>query len=656
MQYIRKIIDAEYERLILWIPVLIGIGISVYFGLDDEPHLLVGLNITAVGGLGWWACRKSYLYLIFAGIFFVGLGFFAGQIRIRILDAPSISKNIDKAEIIGVVEAVEYFENKSRIILKDVSIEYPHPQPLSQRERGVNSEFGSSEVGVEDPHPQPLSQKERGVIPKKIQITVWKNPPPVSAKIRAKGRLFPISTPNTVDGFNYKRHMFFKQIGATGFAFYTPKILELNQSINLMEIVRSKVRKNINKAINPPHNAIATALITGEKQSISKDTLNTIRDAGIAHILAISGMHIGLISGVIFFFTRLLLALVPAIALHCNIKKIAAVAALLGAFFYLGIAGFPISAQRAFIIVAFVITGILIDRKASAMRFVCWAATMILLFTPESLLSVSFQLSFAATIALIATFETFPIPYSNRNIFRYIFTSILVSIIAITATTPFSSFYFNRVAAYGVLGNMLILPILSFFVMPLAVFGLLLMPFGLSQFPFKLMEYGLAAMTQIADTIAHLPHSTYFIPSMELWGLVVLSIGGLWLCIWQSKIRLVGVLIIAIGLSSYYFKTTPDIIISKGIIAINTPETLAFIKTPRSKYMIEDMLKITGHTEHTKWDNTTSLPFRIEKQEDGLHIYYKNEEKIIKNLYKPKSIYINKNIKIKTMSDKRPWN
>ena len=151
--------------------------------------------------------------------------------------------------------------------------------------------------------------------------------------------------------------------------------------------------------------AIAAALMTGARGAIPEATLTAMRDSGLAHLLAISGLHVGLVAGLLFFGIRALLALVPALALRYPIKKWAAAAAALGAFAYLALTGASVPTQRAFMMVGLVLLGILLDRSALSFRLIAWAAVVVLAVAPESLLSPSFQMSFAAVAALIAAYE-----------------------------------------------------------------------------------------------------------------------------------------------------------------------------------------------------------------------------------------------------------
>ena len=273
----------------------------------------------------------------------------------------------------------------------------------------------------------------------------------------------------------------FKGLGAIGFSMGAVQIDEPSPSTGhgamtiLLSQLRQAVYHRIIAALPGREGAVAAALITGERGRIDNAVLSAMRSSGLAHLLAISGLHIGLIAGCIFFFVRGSLALVPAIALRYPIKKWAAIVALLGAFGYLLLAGATIPTQRAFLMIALVLLAVMTDRTGVSMRLVAWAATVVLLFEPQSILGASFQLSFAAVVALVATYETLRGRFSRsidlsswwQRPALYVGGVALTSLVAGLATGPFAVANFNRFAplrsrgqhgrraGYGVLGHAL---------------------------------------------------------------------------------------------------------------------------------------------------------------------------------------------------------
>ena len=255
---------------------------------------------------------------------------------------------------------------------------------------------------------------------------------------------------------------------------------------------------------------------------------------GLAHLLSISGLHIGLVAGILLFGLRAGLALIPPLALRIPTKKVAAIAALAATGGYVLLAGAPVPAQRAFVMTAIVMVAILTDRSALTMRLIAWAAAAVALVRPEAVLGASFQMSFAAVTALIATHEALAKKRSRgprtlaSRVTRELAAVALTSFIAGTATAPFAAYHFHRLADYGVLANLVAVPITGFWVMPLAILAFALMPFGLEGWALVPMGWGIEAIIVVAQWVAALPGAAVQVPAMPSAALAVVVVGGLW--------------------------------------------------------------------------------------------------------------------------------
>ena len=221
----------------------------------------------------------------------------------------------------------------------------------------------------------------------------------------------------------------------------------------------------------------------GDQRGIAEETQEAMRASGLGHILSISGLHMALVAGSVFWLIRALLALSPALALDYPIKKWAAAGALVVATFYLGISGAEVATVRSYVMLAIMLVAVMLDRRALTLRNVALAALVILVFSPESLLSISFQMSFAATVALIATYEALSARADRKLDLadatgsdagsaahgRRSSTLFLTSLVAGLATAPFGAFYFQRVAPLTIVANMAVAPAVGFVVMPMAL-------------------------------------------------------------------------------------------------------------------------------------------------------------------------------------------
>ncbi len=318
-----------------------------------------------------------------------------------------------------------------------------------------------------------------------------------------------------------------------------------------------------------PSGAVAAALITGDLSAIPLDVMAAMRDSGLAHLLAISGLHMGLVAAILFFGLRALLTCGEAVTLRYPIKKWAAGAALCGGFGYMILTGATVPSQRAFLMTGLVLLAVMLDRTAISLRLVAWAAVVILLTAPESLLGASFQMSFAAVVALIAVYEQGWRPLggwfaggAGRRIGFYIGGVALTTIIAGAATGLFAMYHFGRIAHFGLAANLIAVPLTALRIMPWAVVSMALMPFGLEALAFSPMIWGLDIVIGVARHVAAWPGAVGLVPAMPAAGIAAIAVGGLWLCIWRRRWRYWGIVGIAAGVLSVPLASVPDILVS----------------------------------------------------------------------------------------------
>ncbi|MGH6918310.1 MAG: ComEC/Rec2 family competence protein, partial [Geminicoccaceae bacterium] len=303
---------------------------------------------------------------------------------------------------------------------------------------------------------------------------------------------------------------------------------------------------------------------------MSKPVMQSMRDSGLAHLLSISGLHIGLVAGILFVTLRRLLCLVPRIALHHPIKKWGAAAALVGTLLYMLLAGAPVPTVRAYIMCSMFLLAVILDRTAISMPPVAWAAVVVLLATPEELIGPSFQMSFAAVVALVAAYESTQNARLRwraeagwgRRAGLYLAGLVFTSLIATLATGPYSIYHFNRIASYGVIANMVAVPLTGLWVMPWAVLATLLMPFGAEHLALVPMGWGIDGIIAVAEQTSRWPGAVVVVPVLPIAGLSLITLGGLWLCLWQRAWRFVGVVVIVLGAATIAVTRPPDLLIA----------------------------------------------------------------------------------------------
>ena len=293
--------------------------------------------------------------------------------------------------------------------------------------------------------------------------------------------------------------------------------------------------------------------------------MTALRDAGLAHVLAISGLHMAVLAGGIFWFVRLILAAFPAVALRLPIKPIAALVALAAAGFYLLVSGASLATQRACIMLALMFLAVMLGRPALSLRNVALAALAILTWTPHAVLDVGFQMSFAAVSGLVAAYEAlrgspdgqsrndrlqrpsllaeFPRPLSLA--IRFIVGIALTTIVASIAVAPLAAYHFHKLAQFSLLGNLLVVPVVTLVVMPLTLLVVLSIPFGLEGYVLSLLLAPIAWSLDTATWVASWPNAVRAVPQMWQVSMLAIVSGGLWLIIMRRGWRILGLALIA---------------------------------------------------------------------------------------------------------------
>ena len=587
------LLDAERERWALWLPVGLGIGVIGYFGLTAEPPWWLGAAaLTAiVGAAGLVALalpsRRGLVGALVLGS--LAAGFAVAQARTAWVAAPVLERKIGPVGLRGRVAGIERLPKGLRLVLEAARIDGLDPErtPARVRVRLSASQGAAVEIGAW------------------VELRAVLRPPP---------------PPAAPGAFDFQRHAYFLRLGGVGFAVAAarrvappgePRAGAFGSWRLALAGLRIDTADRIRAALDGPAGTVAAALMTGDRRAIPKHVLADMRDSGLAHLLAISGLHIGLVAGILFFGLRAGLALVPKLALRYPIKKWAA-AALVGAFGYVLISGATVPTQRAFLMVCVVLLAVMVDRTAISMRLVAWAALIVLAMAPDSLLGPSFQMSFAAVIALVAAYEVLRGRFSAwraeagmlRRAGLYFAGVGITTIVAMAATAPSAVYHFNRFAEYGLAANLTAVPLTALWIMPWAMAAFCLMPVGLETLALTPMGWGIEAVIAIARTVAGWPGAVRLVPAMPAAGLALVAIGGLWLCLWQGRWRLLGAAAVALGLSGLALTRPPDTLVAADgkLMAVRVPDGgLAFSPGRGSRFTREMWLRRAGQSEPRPW-------------------------------------------------------
>jgi competence protein ComEC len=341
-----------------------------------------------------------------------------------------------------------------------------------------------------------------------------------------------------------------------------------------------------------------------------------MRISGLYHVLSISGLHMAIVTGVIFAFIRGGLALIPGFALRYPIKKWTALVALIGVSFYMVLAGADAPTLRSFIMIALVLFGVMLDRPAVTLRTLAIAAFVVLTLTPEAILNPGFQMSFAATLALVSIYQQIapgilaappsgggPAWRLSASASKWLLAGALTSLLAGLATTPYAAFHFQRLAPYGLIANVLAMPAISFVIMPMAVLGVVLIPLGYDALAWKAMGWGIDVMLAIARRVAELPGAEGRIPAFSVTALVFATLGLLLLAIPVSRLKWLGVPLFAAAFVLAATTPRPDILIDPGArtVAVRGADgKLSILNAKQARISAETWLAADGDARNSR--------------------------------------------------------
>ncbi|MBN9062351.1 MAG: hypothetical protein BGP06_05805 [Rhizobiales bacterium 65-9] len=512
------------RRLFLWLPVAMGAGVCLYFAAASEPNIaapFVGTILFAAAAVA--ARDRPAAFAVCVGLSAAMAGFFFACLRTMQVAAPRVAR-VMTVEVAGYIEARDDRAEGARMVVRVVSIE------------GL--------AAADTPY--------------RVRVTTRSRPLAVAGDfIKMKARLQPPPEPPRPGAYDFARDAFYKRVGAVGHAPGQvgpalaapppPWDLRLFAAIDRK---RNELTDRIIRAIGGQPGALGAALVTGKRDLITEDTNDALRAAGVYHIVSVSGLHMVLAAGAFFWTVRAILALFPMVALAWPVKKIGAVLAMLGATGYCLFTGSEVATERSLIMILVMLGAILADRPALAMRNLAIAALITLAREPETLLGPSFQMSFAAVAGLIALTEwrrdhapqpggepSGPILRISGHLREWVVMLFVTTAVATFATAPYSAFHFQRLNPWGLLGNALALPFVSFIVMPAAVVGVLLWPFGLDGWVWRLMGIGAEPVIAVSQAVAGLSGSVSVMRAFGSGALLLATLALLWFTLWRTPLR-----------------------------------------------------------------------------------------------------------------------
>ncbi len=557
-------------HLFCWVPVCLGLGIGTFFSLPVEPTVAVLVVIALISLVFAGQTRGKEVdgaALLWAmALILVGVSL-AGS-RAQMVAGPVLGFRY-YGPIEGRIVAIDRSASDAvRLTLEDVVLERMAPEATPTR---VRVSLHGDQVGTA---------------------------PTAGKLVGTTGHLSPPSGPVEPGGFDFQRHAWFKQIGAVGYTRVPVVALATSDTGGGVYGFRMRLSAEIQARMPPDVAGFAAAVTTGDRSGIAQDTTEALRGANLAHLLAISGLHMGLLAGFVFGAVRFCIALVPTFALRVDGKKIAAWMSMLAATGYLFLSGGAVSTERAFVMTVVVLFAVLLDRRALTLRAVAVAAVVVLLLRPEAMMGPGFQMSFAATVALVGVFGWLRDMrwHLGPRWLRPLSAVVVSSLVAGLATAPFAAMHFNQVAHYGLLANVVSVPMMGLVVVPAAVVAAVLAPLGLDAAPLWMMGQGLRWILQVATFVSDLDGARGTVPNGGQWVLPLISLGGLWLFLWQGRARVAGVVVMMAGFWLWTQAERPDVLISDtgGLVGVMTEEGRALSKAKGQGFVAENWLENDG--------------------------------------------------------------
>jgi competence protein ComEC len=562
---LEKLLEAERAQLPPWIVVGFGSGIAAWFAFDGPRQWSALLCLGAALGLAGFALgsdragRALGWFMIAATL---GCGLVWGRaewVAQPRLDRPAV------VDLTGRVISVDHLATKDTVRLLVAPADALLP-PLVR-------------VSVDEDKFPP------GIAPEALIHTRARLAPPP-----------PMALPGTYD---FSRDAWFQGIGAVGKTLGDIEVKQAAAPTGL-DKVRSNLRDHISARLAQGPAGIAVALVTGDQNAVDADDADAMRRSGLTHLLSVSGLHIAAAVAFAMFLSLKLLALSERLALRFNLVLLSAGFGAAAGIGYTLLTGAQVPTVRSCVAALLVLAGIALGREALSMRLIAAGALMVLLFRPEALAGASFQMSFAAVTAIVALHS---IPWVRRffqrrdegiaaRLLRSIAATVMTGVAVETALIPLALYHFHRSGLYGVGANIIAIPLTTFVIMPLEAGALLLDSVGWGEPLWFLCGASIDGLLRLAHFVASAKGAVALLPSIPVWAFGLMVIGGVWLCLWESRARLLGIAPFVADAMGAALAPTPDILLTGDgrHLAVVGPDGLPLILRDRAGDYIRDLL------------------------------------------------------------------
>lgn len=529
---------SERESLFLWLPVALGTGVAAWFALPGAAawagFMLFALGMALSGQMVGERGSLARRAIVLVGIA-MAIGCALAWVKSERVEAPVLERPV-VVRFEGMVESTEVLAARESVRL----IVRPHAGAMLPPRVRVTLAIDA------------LNAREIGA----------------GERIRLRARLVPPPTAALPGGYDFARRAWFDQLGAVGSAIGPVERLSPDRAAR--DDLRTRLTAHIVRQVGGGEGGIAAALVTGDRGSISEADDEAMRRSGLAHLLSISGLHITAAVGGSMWLALRLLALSPWLALRAPLVLVSAAFGAVVGFGYTLLAGAEVPTIRSLVAALLVLLAIALGREAITLRLVAAGALFVLLFWPEALVGPSFQLSFAAVTSIVAL-HTHPRVMALlsrreegwfRRVGRGFLGLLLTGLVVELALMPIALFHFHKAGLYGSLANMVAIPLTTFVVMPAEALALTLDSVGLGAPAWWVVEQALALMLAMAHMVANAPGAVAALPSMPVGAMLLAVGGGLWFCLWRTRVRWGGLAGLAVGLLWAFSTSPPDLLVT----------------------------------------------------------------------------------------------
>jgi len=561
MEQVAAWVEAQRGRFFLLLPIAMGMAILVYFDLPTEPPLWLGFLLPAAAGVAlassWrFAPARFAAQLALAA----ALGFCAATWRTH-MQPPLIEIPYGATIVSGSIAAMDDLPNGRRVTIDPASL-------------------------------------DGAAIPRAIRVKLKetdKTPLLAGDSVTVRAILFKPDRPAYPGGWDSGRDAFFAGLGASGFAIGDVTITAPARPgafLVRLRRLREAIAEQIMEVLPVDTGSVAVTLLTGMEQDMPEQERQNFIAAGLAHILAVAGLHVGIVMGLFFAAARWLLTRHEKLALHLPAKSIAAAIALIAGAAYAALTGAHLPILRSLAMASLVTLGIIAGRRAISLRGLALAAMAIMFFTPEAVVGTSFQMSFSAVAALISGYAaarawfarlhetTSPAARTAAHLAGLFYTSLLAG----AASMPFAAYQFQQIQPYWILANLIAVPLTALWIMPAGLLSLALMPLGCASLTLVPMGWGIKIIVWTTEQISAWPDAMLRVTPMPAAAILLYAAGLAWLCIWRGRVRLAGIAAMAASLAVYAAARPPDVLVSPDarLIAVSAPPNLFLFREKKA--------------------------------------------------------------------------